>query len=360
MERLTKKILFTSNFKNMKKFIIQMIIFILPFCTFALVFHFFYSSSGGDLNRIGKISVSEEYRRDFINIEPVLFDTYFNDSMRDYDFITIGDSFSRQGNNGYQNFLVKNYGYQVFDLSTNYEIGNPLEFALILSNSDFFDEFNTRYLVVEIVERSISGRVDIDFHRAEESIGPVFNERETLSFTPLERFVRYIKDSIQFLVFNIFYIFDDNAFISQVYKVNTTQSLFEIDKNILLLYYEDYLLRKNYSFLLEDLNKLDRILKTLQNNLNEFEIELIFIIAPDKLSIYREFVSFDYSAATYNYSLLQLDNDYVYVDLHTELIKRVKDGVKDVYYYDDTHWSPIGSEIVANKLHNTIESGFVE
>lgn len=343
----------------MKNFIKQLIIFILPFLTLGLIFDFFYSSSGGDLNRIGKISVSDEYRRDFINNEPVLFDTYFNDPMRDYDFITIGDSFSRQGNNGYQNFLVKNYSHQVLDLSTNYEVGNPLEFALRLSNSDFFDEVNTRYLVVEIVERSISGRIDIDFHVAGESIRPVFNERETLSSTHLERFVRFMKDSIQFSLFSFLYSLDDNAFFSQVYKVETSQPLFSINKNYLLYYYQDYLATENIGVPSQDVNDLDLILQTIQSNLDKHDVELLFFIAPDKLSIYSDYLTSDYSSSTYAYYLKQLDRNYMFVDLHSPLIKNVQEGLLDVYYYDDTHWSPIGAEIVAIEINNTIQSTIV-
>ena len=338
----------------MKKFIKQLIIFILPFLTLALIFHFFYSSSGGDLNRIGKISVSEDYRSDFINYEPVLFDTYFNDSMRDYDFITIGDSFSRQGNNGYQNFLVKNYSYQVLDLSTNYEVGNPLEFALRLSNSDFFGKVNTRYLVVEIVERSISGRVDIDFHISGESIRPDFNERESLSSTHLEKFVRFIRDSIQFSLFSLLYSFDDKAFFSQVYKVETSQPLFSKNKNYLLYFYQDYLATENNVFSSQEVNDLHRILQTIQSNLDKHDVELIFFIAPDKLSIYSDYLDSDYSSSTYAFYLQQLDKNYIFVDLHSPLIKKVQDGLQDVYYYDDTHWSPKGAEIVAIEINNKI------
>lgn len=46
---------------------------------------------------------------------------------------------------------------------------------------------------------------------------------------------------------------------------------------------------------------------------------------------------------------------YIYIDAKKVLLEKINQGVLDVYYADDTHWSPIGAEIIANEIVRKIK-----
>lgn len=46
---------------------------------------------------------------------------------------------------------------------------------------------------------------------------------------------------------------------------------------------------------------------------------------------------------------------YTYVDSKTLLSKAVK-KYKDLYFYDDTHWSPIAAKLVAAEINTKLDS----
>ncbi|MNF12645.1 hypothetical protein D3C80_2142110 [compost metagenome] len=51
--------------------------------------------------------------------------------------------------------------------------------------------------------------------------------------------------------------------------------------------------------------------------------------------------------------LASLKKDYLYIN-SKKILSAQLENKKDIYFYDDTHWSPIASKIVADKIRNVI------
>lgn len=93
----------------------------------------------------------------------------------------------------------------------------------------------------------------------------------------------------------------------------------------------------------------------LSKRLKEREIRLIVLPAPDKYDLYSDFIEnnpfpknkfFDY--------LRQLEKEYIFIDSKALLLEHINTGMQDVYFADDTHWSPIASKIIAKKIYEEL------
>ena len=55
-----------------------------------------------------------------------------------------------------------------------------------------------------------------------------------------------------------------------------------------------------------------------------------------------------------------LKKEYIYIDSKIVLKKHIDNEIQDVYFVDDSHWSPIGAKIIANSIieaiHNSVTS----
>lgn len=106
-------------------------------------------------------------------------------------------------------------------------------------------------------------------------------------------------------------------------------------------------------------NEIYRIYKSLEIQkmyLEQFDIDFIFTSAPNKSSIYTEFmpdryiVSQDESNIEKLYKMLD-ENNFSYVNLHNEL----KNNELNLYHKLDTHWNNAGAVIAYNALLNRIK-----
>ncbi len=79
-------------------------------------------------------------------------------------------------------------------------------------------------------------------------------------------------------------------------------------------------------------------------------VNMIFLVAADKYDVYSPYIidnpypqnpTMDYFA--------DLDTTW-FVDTKRLLQPHVDAGVKDVYYVNDTHWSPVGAKIVGEHI----------
>ena len=126
----------------MKKFIIKVVIFILPIIFLQVYTMLFYTTLKGDLFRIGYIVENSDYRyifkeefeRDinFTNISDINLN-----SQSDHTFLTIDDSFSEQEVSGYQNYLAAIDSIKIihFDQFLN---NNPIQTLYGILNGDCF------------------------------------------------------------------------------------------------------------------------------------------------------------------------------------------------------------------------------
>ena len=77
---------------------------------------------------------------------------------------------------------------------------------------------------------------------------------------------------------------------------------------------------------------------------------------PDKFDFYYDFIT-DKSKYPKPLFFSYFDNienrDYVYLDTKAILSNNIE-YLKDIYFYDDTHWSPWAHQIIAKELESIV------
>ena len=159
---------------------------------------------------------------------------------------------------------------------------------------------------------------------------------------------------IRFSLYNIYYRFDDNAYYSGTYRVKTTENLFSTNNHQLLFYTDDLKTLKLNNDEAAVL-RLNTQLNTLSKRLNEKGIKLIVLPSPDKLDIYYDYISnkSKYPRPVFFDLLDHLQKNYLYINSKQILGNAVKTQ-KDIYFYDDTHWSPFAAKIIGGELDKVI------
>lgn len=314
----------------------------------------FGSQEKGDLLKIGYLidntynyrnifskAFSEEIQ--YTNISDIKLET-------DFDILTIGDSFSQQAGHGYQNYLVKN-GLKI--LHVDYS-GNSIQLLYNLINGDIFDSLNIKYVLIQSVERDITRYAsNIDTS----TILYLKDYKSNLSAKEQNQnsYKFFSSRVIKFPFINLLYLIDDNAFLSKVYKVKTCKDLFSTGNKNLLFYYKD-IDNLSYNNQKNQVNLLNNVLNTLSKILTERNIKLIVLPSPDKYDIFYDYINnkSKYPKPLFFEYLSVCEKDYIYIDAKELFNDTVKNN-KDIYFYDDSHWSPTASLIIANKISELIE-----
>ena len=325
--------------------------------------YIFYETSGGDLSRIGKISIQKEYRN--------IFKDDFQKQIKYHDLseidlnkessiniLNIGDSFSKQGVIGYQNYL-SSYNLNIFNVFTGLNnTDDPMQLVFSIVNGDILDKLKVDYIILETAERSFvrSGqKVDMNKIIMAKDYNKIYGKKENLKEKKNALLDLGIFQDMTFYFFwNIFYSFDERAYTSKVCKVNLTKKLFSTKKNELLFYVDDiddikYNTRESVRGLNEKLNILSK-------KLNEKGVKLIVFPAPDKYDIYYDFIEKNHFPKNNFFDYMKEEQkEYIYIKSKDLLLIHVNNGKKDLYFADDTHWSPIASEIMAKKIYEELK-----
>ena len=347
----------------MKKLIFKTALFVAPFL---ILFYFsipFTTIEKSDLSRLGYLLNKDYNYRILFKNEIAKPKRYVNISesnlkkRNNFDFLTIGDSFSEQGNLGYQNYLAKLSGKKVLHFD-RFLHKNPLETIHGLLNGDVLNKINVKYIILQSVERSFVNRskavrkkhkITIDW--IQKSIQKPKNDIFTSS-KPQDFFTKAI---FKFPLYNLYYNFDDNAFFSPVYKVKTKVNLFSTNKNELLFFNEDLDNLKETNTK-ESVIRLNNELNTIANRLKTKGITLIVLPCPDKFDFYYDNIleKEKYTRPLFFNFLQDLPKDYLYVNSKKCLTEKSKNR-KDIYFYDDTHWTPNACEIIATEINDLVQ-----
>ena len=351
----------------MKRFILKSSLFVAP----AFLSYFTYlligSASDGDLIRMGYLpKLPKNYFAQFAGIAPRTIN-YQNFSevkvKKRFRFLSIGDSFSQQGIAGYQNFISQNKEQTLAHLNTPAN-SNPIKYLYKLINGNALDSIHPDYLILQIVERSIAShrvKVDtllkIDYPEAgkldQQSLK---DNREVIKRNEENKHYFFSDAVIKFPFYNLFYLFDDHAFFSKTYKVNTTKSMFSVTNEDLRFLDTDLKCipanndPKNLSYVNAQLNDL-------AGKLKKKNIKLILLVSPNKYSLYYPYLveKEKYPEPMFFRNFEGLPKDYLYVKAN-EILKNAVGSKKDIYHYGDTHWSPIACELVAEEILKLAEN----
>ncbi len=343
----------------MHQFITKIFLFFVPFILLT-VNYMTYKDSGGDLSRLGKVSFDDEYRAQFeeeysLPDKTTALSSIDLSQAQRFDILTIGDSFSQYGTTGYQNYLANRFDLSIVNVDNGYKRENPIQMLFQIANGDILDHLKVDYIVLQSVERDFGLRAEQsdpqkaihskDFNRTFEA--PKSTGGQSAGFGLFHNIINYT-------LFNVLYNFDSRAFFSNAYKVNTADStLFSTQENEMLFYYKDV---KHIVYNTEAAAKTaNKMLNLLHKKLNAKGVELIVLPSPDKYNVYAEYIEDDNLPENdFLKTLEQLDKDYIYVNTEHMLTKNIERGVQDVYYADDSHWSPVGQKLVAKHLYREI------
>lgn len=346
----------------MRKFIRHISIFLLPIIVMQLMAWILYTDKKGDLLRLGYIpNLYPQYRKIFEEEKKkaIKYTEYSDEKKeRKYTVLTVGDSFSDEHSYGYKNYLAHNDSISVLHINRYFHSG-PVQMAYGLANGDFFDSLDIRFLVLQIVERGfIEGIKNIDTTRItnmqdlEKRLEDVQKERAEESpryVYPTDRILKVPFRSLQ-------YLFGYNGpYNNEVYRETLIGDFFSVGNKEILFYKGDTeaAITNNNK---DSIFIFNELLNALTNKLQKKGVTLIVLPAPDKFDIYYEYLinKEKYPKPLFFSHWESLEKKYAYVDA-----KRILDNAiqteKDMYFYDDTHWSPWAARLIASELLSLIK-----
>ena len=340
----------------MKKFFVKSALFLSPFLLLFATTHF-YTKDKGDLLRVGFLKADNSYRDVFkaeMN-QPLYYDSLspLNTKKKtSYTVLIIGDSFSAQGCYGYPNYLAQFDSIRVLYCDFN-KYGNSIETLYGVLNDGILDRVDIRYVLLESVERDfvkrgyeLNKQIRLsDFPRSMNHGGKV---NYNTSFPPPEL--------VKFPLYSILYHFSDRAFLSDVYQVKMDRPLFTGSRTHTLLFHKLELKNIGKNNTIEAVSNLNTDLNKVSKKLQDRAIKLIVLPCPDKYDMYYNYIAnkVDYPKPLFFELMSQMEKSYSYIDSKALLGNSIRTK-KDIYFFDDTHWSPWGSQLIAKEISNMIQ-----
>ena len=345
----------------MKKLLVKMLLFLSPLILLLAFTCIFYSTDKGDLLRTGYIMDIYPHYRDIFRkeFERSIYFTNISDlklsPKKKYSVLTLGDSFSEQGCFGYKNYLGENEGISILHFNLKNE--NQIQVLMGLLNGDFFETVSIKYVILQFTERNIITRIneaDTSYILSYKEIGQ-WSVKEKQNIEKKDGGFNFPTDRIiKFPYYNLRYLLKKDTCYSVAYRTKIDNDLFSVN-NKELLFYADDLGSVKQNNIIENIIKLNKVINDLSEKLNKKGVRLIALPAPDKYDIYYEYTTnkAKFTRPLFFEHLNSMPKKYIYVDSKQILSNAIRKE-KDIYFYDDTHWSPIGSRLIAEELNSII------
>jgi hypothetical protein len=272
------------------------------------------------------------------------------------DVVTVGDSFSNMKDIGrdtmYQDWLATVHGLTVMNVPPIDGPADEVGTLIVLLNSGYLDRVRPRAVILECVERhcidSLSGNLDFTLRKNLPDVEQALKRPEWNLTPPTVGFVN--TSNFKFLSNLVLYHFSPNAFSSQVYVKELSTPLFSVPQDKRLLFFFEDLTSIRLANA-RSVGALNDNLNTLALKLKKKNISLYFMPAPNKYTIYSDYIIDNPYPKSVFFELLRgLPKRYVFVDTKTMLAEEVKKGGKDVYFADETHWSWKAAKKIAENM----------
>lgn len=347
----------------MKKFIKKIVFFSIPFLVIIILSNIFYSKEEGDLIRIGNIYRDPFYRKSFEyynnqQVEP--YNNLFSEDTnldKEYDILIIGDSFAKQSQGIISALNDKELKCLLWGNSIlkDVDFSNPIQNLISLLNGDVLSRFKIDYIILESVERAFVSRVDSLDNTSALFISDLERYKERTSQKKISdgnlnmKFVKMIPNN---------FFRENGSCKDKVYSFNLKSSLFSGYRNRTLLSYDEDIDNIEINNREESVRELNEVLCQLSISCQARGVKLIVLPAPDKYDVYFDYIiNKDSFPVPKFFSILgDLPKNYIYIDSKSILEKELSKGTKDLYYFDDTHWSPIAASMISNAIGDSINS----
>lgn len=326
MNRFVKNIIVFGLFAGMPVYI--------PFCIYVLGVRPNFS---GDLDKLGMIRFPSNYVLQDLNFTKPLINCVYDEVPTDSCVLIIGDSFS-QNENGtvttYADYFSEMIDLSVYNLKSDWGT-NPINRFLYLVQQQKLP----RYIILEIVERNFLDYIlDADFSilrspdrfASLRDASPFPNVGSNTLFEESQEFLRKR-------------VLEPKKSPVRHYKLNKKCFSCVGSENDLYFYYED-LKYCNMSF---ESSKVKEILDNLYMVAKASNVEIMLVLAADKYSVYSPFIVGSAPPANMVVDILTNTVDCGrIVCTRPYLYSLVENDVLDVYWANNSHWSPVGSKFI--------------
>lgn len=270
-----------------------------------------------------------------------------SDSLRDVhaDVLTVGDSFSGMGRLGYQNYLAAQGVSVVNCMRELYD--NPFQYAYNILDLGLVDSTNISVLVVQVGERDLVSRSEefdvdkIDMVETEHEPSVNGGDGNSSAWSLLR--------ARDFLMYRLQW--------SPVYKVTLNNDFFD-SKEPRSLYFYCADITNGLNIGEASKSKVLEAFRILTQKAEQRGIKLLLMLPVDKYDMYQDYiVDNPYPhPKTIIEDAKELFGDSSNVlmckDLLTPLLEK---GEKDVFLFDDSHWSYKAADIVGQELSKRVK-----
>lgn len=302
----------------------------------------------GGLGELGKFEFGQEYdsRMDITDYPDyrVVTLTGREDSALRRDgtpqILTMGDSFSQQGRNGYQNIMAHHTDTAVFNLKWA-EMGIGLEglyseqMAISLLNTGFFDSIPNAVMILEGGERYFADRfLNLNFESGFFGSPPRMESRMSWQ----KEFADWLRLKTGL---------SDNP----VLRARLSRNFFSHPRyaSDLFFYYEDL---ERLDISPSELSRIEANLRRLHEMFAARGIPLIYVVVPDKYDVYEDYIIDNpFGPKPQKDRIMALQERLPWLIFPLDDLKaRLEAGEEDVYMVHDTHWSAKGAAVLSDML----------
>jgi hypothetical protein len=268
------------------------------------------------------------------------------------DLLTIGDSFSNgAGGHYYQNYLVEKKGLRVLNIQALSSVNNYIETIIALYHSGLLKKIQPKSILIEVVQRN-----SIEF------LSSSININKTINLSDLTQNQQYQHDRIPPIVFinplnynallyNLLYQFNDKAYLSSVYKMSLNTHFFSNQKKQPLLFFANDIhnIKKTTP---QSITQLNNNLNTLNELLTTHNIRLYFMPIINKYELYAPYIKNNPYPSDHFFNLLtHAEKHYYFINTQHLLREALKQGTKDIFWADDTHWTKKAIKTVFSNIN---------
>ncbi len=313
----------------------------------------------GDLARLGYQLSSAHLRTK----ETLLPNRHIKAHEWDYsavDIITIGDSFSSGGGGGknpyYQDYIASSNALRVLNINNLSKEINNIETLMAWYNNGMLENSRPKAVLIESIERLALARfakpMNWDTNLSVDALKDNIKTRNSNADAPTVSKPTIISTAnYKIILYNLFYLFSDNALNNSLTYIRAlSRDLFSVKAaNTLLFYQQDItsiplINEKNIQLMNDNFN-------TMAQKLEQFDIKLYVMIAPDKYDLYQDYiVDNPYPPNNFFPLLEKMEKEYTLIETKQTLSDLVQEGEKDVYFADDTHWNYKASEAIFREV----------
>lgn len=309
----------------------------------------------GDIGRMGCIPFGA-YDTIFHSIEFNYVQNIDNfDSLQNADIITIGDSFSQQDREGYQNYI----GHSINRIVYNFRLkdAQPENTAYTLIKKRMIP--NCKVLIIESVERKFI-----------KSLGKEFQILDNILYKPImttipQNATKKVVDKSNSLVITLQQL---SKFYKTTLSLSKNYDLLQLNKDMFTsqnysksLYFcnsvivsDGDLLFKNLS--IQNFQQAHNNLDSLVHEAHKHGIQIIYMVAADKYDMYYDYIEDNPYPRNPSFDYFKDYDTTVFINTKKLLLPYLQQGVKDIYRVNDTHWSPIAAKIVGEHIASIINN----